>query len=212
MIFRYQIHCKIEHAGHRSIWWMNFEQDAKQYCARPDKNNNMNLTMDIGRKCYFPSIWWKQPVSINEIGILKTASTVLGYMTKKLIFTVTVGKSITTLLKIDYFEYTFLKVWQHFPNHLMISLKFQKEILYITLLNSCSWSKQNLTLSKNKLAITDMKTNVIIYLIKPGISICLERNLNPLSFTMHLRKYRHPPPPPLQPHTKTSKKPESKIC
>ena len=40
-----------------------------------------------------------------------------------------------------------------------------------------------------------MKTNFIIYLIKPGISICPERNLNPLSFAMYLRKYHHPPPP-----------------
>ena len=54
-----------------------FEQDAKQFCAGPDKNNNMNLTLDIDRKIYFPPIWWKQPVSINKIGILKTASTVL---------------------------------------------------------------------------------------------------------------------------------------
>ena len=57
-----------------------------------------------------------------------------------------------------------------------------------------------------------MKTNFIIYLIKPGISICPERNLNPLSFAMHLRKYHHPPVPPLQPHTKMPKKPKSDIC
>ena len=57
-----------------------------------------------------------------------------------------------------------------------------------------------------------MKTNFIIYLIKPGISICPERNLNLLSFGMHLRKYHHPPPPPLQQHTKMLKKPKSNIC
>ena len=45
-----------------------------------------------------------------------------------------------------------------------------------------------------------MKTNFIIYLIKPGISICPERNLNPLSFAMYLRKYHHPPPSPLCHH------------
>ena len=33
-----------------------FEQDAKQFCAGPDKNNNMNLTLDIDRKIYFPPI------------------------------------------------------------------------------------------------------------------------------------------------------------
>ena len=38
-----------------------------------------------------------------------------------------------------------------------------------------------------------MKTNFIIYLLKPRISICPVRNLNPLSFAMHLRKYHHPP-------------------
>ena len=103
---------------------MNFEQDAKQFCARPDKNNNMNLTLDIDRKCYFPPIWWKQPVSINKIGILKTASTVLGYIPKKLIVTMGVSYSITTLRKIDYFEHAFLKVWQRFTNNFMISLKF----------------------------------------------------------------------------------------
>ena len=70
---------------------MNFEQDAKQFCARPDKNNNMNLTLVIDRKSYFSPIWWKQAVSINKIGILKTASTVLGYIPKKLNFTMAVG-------------------------------------------------------------------------------------------------------------------------
>ena len=33
---------------------MNFEQDAKQFCARPDKNNNMNLTLDIAEIVVFP--------------------------------------------------------------------------------------------------------------------------------------------------------------
>ena len=38
-----------------------------------------------------------------------------------------------------------------------------------------------------------MKTNFIIYLIKPGISICPEKNLNLPSFAMYLRKYHHLP-------------------
>ena len=91
LIWCYQNHSKIVHAWHRTIWWMNFEQNGKQFCARPDKNNNMNLTLDIDRKCYFPPIWWKQLVSINKIGILKTASTVLGYIPKKLIVTMGVS-------------------------------------------------------------------------------------------------------------------------
>ena len=70
---------------------MSFEQDAKQFCARPHKNNNMNLALDIDRKSYFPPIWWKQPVSINKIGILEKASTVLGHIPKKLTFTIAVG-------------------------------------------------------------------------------------------------------------------------
>ena len=70
---------------------MNFEQDVQQFCARPGKNDSMNLTLDIDRKYYFLPMWWKQPVSINQIGILKTASTVLGHIPKKLTFTMAVG-------------------------------------------------------------------------------------------------------------------------
>ena len=55
-----------------------------------------------------------------------------------------------------------------------------------------------------------MKTNFIIYLIRPGISICPERNLNPLYFSMHLRKYHHPSLPSLQSHAKIKKKKKTK--
>ena len=55
-----------------------------------------------------------------------------------------------------------------------------------------------------------MKTNFIIYLIKPGISICPERNLNPLSFAMYLRKYHHPPPPSATTTTTTHKNAKKK--
>ena len=155
----------------------------------------MNLTLDIDRKYYFPQIWWKQPVSINKIGILKTASTVLGYIPKKLTFAMAIGLEYHNFAKKWLFWNAFLKMWQHFTNYLMIS-----------------WSKQNLTLSKNQLAITDLKTNFIISLIKSGSSISLERNINPLSFAVHLRKYHHPPPPPPQQHTKMPKKLKSNIC
>ena len=155
----------------------------------------MNLTLDIDRKYYFPQIWWKQPVSINKIVILKTASTVLGYIPKKLTFAMAIGLEYHNFAKKWLFRNAFLKVWQHFTNYLMIS-----------------WSKQNLTLSKNQLAITDLKTNFIISLIKSGSSISLERNINPFSFAVHLRKYHHPPPPPPQQHTKMPKKLKSNIC